>query len=125
LRAENNPLTEVHPTVFRPWGRYCVLEEGPRFKIKRIVVQPGARLSLQMHHHRSEHWVVLEGTALVEIGGEERVLVENQSVDIPKTTAHRLFNPGKVPLEIIEVQSGPYLGEDDIVRYQDTYGRGG
>ncbi len=125
LRAENNPLTEVHPTVQRPWGRYCVLEEGPRFKIKRIVVLPGARLSQQMHHHRSEHWVVLEGTALVEIGGQERVLVENQSVDIPKTTTHRLFNPGKVPLEIIEVQSGPYLGEDDIVRYQDTYGRGG
>lgn len=125
LRAEGNPLTEVHPTVHRPWGTYCVLEEGPRFKIKRIVVLPGARLSQQMHHHRSEHWVVMEGTALVEIGGEERVLVENQSVDIPKTTSHRLFNPGKVPLEIIEVQSGPYLGEDDIVRFQDTYGRGG
>ena len=125
LRAEGNPLTEAHPTVHRPWGTYCVLEEGPRFKIKRIVVLPGARLSQQMHHHRSEHWVVMEGTALVEIGGEERVLVEGQSVDIPKTSSHRLFNPGKVPLEIIEIQSGPYLGEDDIVRFQDTYGRGG
>lgn len=123
LKDEGSTLVESHPTVRRPWGSYCVLEEGPRFKIKRLVVLPGARLSQQMHHHRSEHWVVVEGTAVVEVNGEERVLVENQSVDIPKTATHRLANPGKVPLEIIEIQSGPYLGEDDIVRFDDVYGR--
>ena len=123
LKEEGSSLVESHPTVRRPWGSYCVLEEGPRFKIKRIEVLPGARLSLQMHHHRSEHWVVVEGTAVVEVGGKETLLVENQSIDIPKTTSHRLSNPGKVPLEIIEIQSGPYLGEDDIVRFEDVYGR--
>ena len=123
LRAEGSPLVESHPTVHRPWGSYCVLEEGPRYKMKRIVVFPGAQLSSQMHHHRSEHWVVVDGTALVEVDGVERVMVENQSVDIPKTAMHRLANPGKVPLEIIEIQSGPYLEEDDIVRFDDVYGR--
>jgi mannose-1-phosphate guanylyltransferase/mannose-6-phosphate isomerase len=123
LKAEGSPLVESHLTVRRPWGSYSVLEEGPHYKIKRIEVLPSARLSLQMHHHRSEHWVVVSGTALVEIGGEERILVENQAVDIKKATTHRLANPGKVALEIIEIQSGPYLEEDDIVRFDDVYGR--
>ncbi len=123
LKAQKSQLVESHLTVKRPWGSYSVLEEGQFYKIKRIEVLPGARLSLQMHHHRSEHWVVISGTALVEIGGEERLLVENQAVDIGKATTHRLANPGKVPLEIIEIQSGPYLEEDDIVRFDDVYGR--
>jgi mannose-1-phosphate guanylyltransferase/mannose-6-phosphate isomerase len=123
LKSQGSQLVESHLTVKRPWGSYCVLEEGPSYKIKRIEVLPGARLSLQMHHHRSEHWVVVSGTAEVEIGGVQRLLVENQAVDIAKATTHRLANPGKVPLEIIEIQSGPYLEEDDIVRFDDVYGR--
>ncbi|MDD4952337.1 MAG: phosphomannose isomerase type II C-terminal cupin domain, partial [Desulfovibrionaceae bacterium] len=116
-------LVESHPTVERPWGSYCVLEEGPHYKIKRIRVNAGARLSSQMHHHRTEHWVVVHGTAVVEVAGVERTLVENQSIDIPKTSVHRLGNPGKVSLDIIEIQTGPYLGEDDIIRFDDVYGR--
>lgn len=123
LKAEQSPLVESHPTVVRPWGSYSVLEEGPHYKIKRIQVNPGARLSSQMHHHRSEHWVVVDGTAEIEVDGEVRVMVENQSIDIPKASQHRLANPGKVPLNIIEIQSGPYLEEDDIVRFDDVYGR--
>lgn len=123
LRAQGSPLVEAHVTVRRPWGSYTVLEEGPGYKIKRIEVLPGARLSLQMHHHRSEHWVVIAGTAGVRVGEDSFLLAENQSVDIPKTTLHRLSNPGKVPVEIIEIQSGPYLEEDDIVRFDDEYGR--
>ncbi|MBI5518789.1 MAG: mannose-1-phosphate guanylyltransferase/mannose-6-phosphate isomerase [Desulfovibrio sp.] len=123
LKSQGSQLVESHLTVKRPWGSYSVLEEGPHYKIKRIEVLPGARLSLQMHHHRSEHWVVVSGTAMVEIGGVEQLLVENQAVDIAKATTHRLANPGKVPLEIIEIQSGPYLEEDDIVRFDDVYGR--
>ncbi|WP_250645496.1 mannose-1-phosphate guanylyltransferase/mannose-6-phosphate isomerase [Salidesulfovibrio onnuriiensis] len=123
LKAQGSALVESHPLVNRPWGSYIVLEEGPGYKIKRIEVVPGARLSSQMHHHRSEHWVVIQGTAEVEVGGKEQILVENQSVDILKATQHRLGNPGKVPLEIIEIQSGPYLEEDDIVRFEDVYGR--
>jgi mannose-1-phosphate guanylyltransferase / mannose-6-phosphate isomerase len=123
LKAEKSTLVEAHVTVRRPWGSYTVLEEGQFYKIKRIMVHPGARLSLQMHHHRSEHWVVIKGTALVQVGEKEMVVVENQSVDIPKTFMHRLSNPGRVPVEIIEIQSGPYLEEDDIVRYDDVYGR--
>lgn len=123
LKDEGSQLVESHPTVVRPWGSYCVLEEGPHYKIKRIQVNPGARLSSQMHHHRSEHWVVVDGTAEVEVDFETIVMVENQSVDIPKASQHRLANPGKVPLEIIEIQSGPYLEEDDIVRFDDVYGR--
>ncbi len=125
LKAEGSPLVSAHVTVRRPWGSYTVLEEGPHYKIKRIVVNPGAVLSLQKHHHRSEHWVVISGTAMVLVGEEERLLTENQSVDIPKTSLHRLGNPGKVPVEIIEIQSGPYLEEDDIVRFEDVYGRTG
>lgn len=123
LVAQGSQLVEAHVTVRRPWGSYTVLEEGPGYKIKRIEVLPGARLSLQMHHHRSEHWVVIAGTAEVQLGERVFLLAENQSVDIPKTTGHRLSNPGKVPVEIIEIQSGPYLEEDDIVRYDDVYGR--
>jgi len=123
LKSEGSKLVESHPTVIRPWGSYSVLEEGPHYKIKRIQVNPGARLSSQMHHHRSEHWVVVDGTAEVEVDREPRILVENQSVDIPKASQHRLANPGKVSLNIIEIQSGPYLEEDDIVRFDDVYGR--
>jgi len=123
LKAENSSLVEAHVTVRRPWGSYTVLEEGQFYKIKRITVHPGARLSLQMHHHRSEHWVVIKGTAMVQVDEREMIVVENQSVDIPKASKHRLSNPGRVPVEIIEIQSGPYLEEDDIVRFDDVYGR--
>ncbi|WP_375508996.1 cupin domain-containing protein, partial [uncultured Caballeronia sp.] len=102
---------------------YDSVDNGDRFQVKRIVVKPGARLSLQMHHHRAEHWVVVRGTALVTRGQEEFILAENESVYIPVGVQHRLENPGKMPLEIIEVQSGTYLGEDDIVRFDDKYGR--
>ncbi len=109
--------------VQRPWGWYDSVDEGPRFKVKRIMVKPGASLSLQMHHHRAEHWIVVKGTAEVTVGETVRLVTENQSTYIPLGQKHRLANPGKVPLEIIEVQSGSYLGEDDIVRFEDTYGR--
>jgi mannose-1-phosphate guanylyltransferase/mannose-6-phosphate isomerase len=123
LKSQGSKLVEAHVTVRRPWGSYTVLEGGPGYKIKRIEVPPAGRLSLQMHHHRTEHWVVVSGTALVQLGEEERLLTENQSIDIPKGTLHRLSNPGKLPVEIIEIQSGPYLEEDDIVRFDDVYGR--
>ena len=110
--------------VIRPWGSYQTTDTGDRFQTKRIVVKPGARLSLQKHHHRSEHWVVVSGTAEVTIDGEVSLLQENQSTYIPAGTPHRLSNPGKVPLHLIEVQCGPYLGEDDIIRIEDEYGRG-
>ena len=100
------------------------MDRGDRFQTKRIIVKPGAKLSLQKHHHRSEHWVVVTGTAQVTVGDETRLLQENESTFIPAGTAHRLANPGKVPLHLIEVQCGPYLGEDDIVRLDDEYGRG-
>jgi len=112
-----------HRKVQRPWGFYDSVDSGERFQVKRIVVKPGARLSLQMHHHRAEHWVVVRGTALVTRGDEQFLLSENQSTYIPLGVTHRLENPGKTPLEIIEVQSGCYLGEDDIVRFDDQYGR--
>ncbi|MBF0285248.1 MAG: mannose-1-phosphate guanylyltransferase/mannose-6-phosphate isomerase [Magnetococcales bacterium] len=123
LKSRGSALAVLHSTVQRPWGSYTVLEEGPGYKIKRIMVKPGARLSLQMHHHRSEHWVVVAGTARVINGDEEIHLAENESTYIPKARRHRLENPGMIPLQIIEVQSGPYLGEDDIVRFEDGYGR--
>ena len=116
-------LTETHVTVARPWGSYTVLESGPRYKIKRIVVQPGCKLSLQMHHHRAEHWVVIAGTARVTLGEEERYLTEDQSTYVPPTVIHRLENPGRIPLQLIEVQTGSYLEEDDLVRREDVYGR--
>lgn len=112
-----------HVRVYRPWGSYQTTDESARFKVKRIIVNPGASLSLQMHHHRAEHWVVVKGTAVVTRGEDELVLTEDQSVYIPLGTKHRLVNPGVIPLEIIEVQTGSYLGEDDIVRFSDVYGR--
>lgn len=112
-----------HRKVFRPWGHYDSIDNGDRFQVKRITVKPGERLSLQMHHHRAEHWIVVRGTAKVTCGDKELILSENQSTFIPLGTKHRLENPGKVDLEIIEVQSGAYLGEDDIVRFDDAYGR--
>jgi mannose-1-phosphate guanylyltransferase/mannose-6-phosphate isomerase len=114
----------LHRQVHRPWGWYDSIDSGPRFQVKRIMVKPGASLSLQKHHHRAEHWVVVSGTAEVTNGDKVILLSENQSTYIPLGRVHRLANPGKVPLEIIEVQSGSYLGEDDIVRYDDSYGRG-
>ncbi len=113
-----------HSTVYRPWGCYTVLEEQPRYQMKRITVNPGAKLSLQMHHHRYEHWVVVSGTARVTNGDSVILLHENQSTYIPAGTVHRLENPGVIALDLIEVQIGSYLGEDDIVRYEDVYGRG-
>jgi len=118
-REEKN----LHRKVHRPWGWYDSIDEGPRFKVKRIQVNPKASLSLQMHHHRAEHWIVVKGTAEIINGEQTLVLTENQSTYIPLGHKHRLTNPGTIPLEIIEVQSGSYLGEDDIVRYEDTFGR--
>jgi mannose-1-phosphate guanylyltransferase / mannose-6-phosphate isomerase len=114
----------LHRQVHRPWGWYDSIDSGPRFQVKRILVKPGASLSLQKHHHRAEHWIVVSGTAEVTNGDKVILLTENQSTYIPLGQVHRLANPGKVPLEIIEVQSGSYLGEDDIVRFEDSYGRG-
>jgi mannose-1-phosphate guanylyltransferase len=125
LKTAGHPAYDVHSTVIRPWGSYTVLEEGERFKIKRIVVTPGASLSLQKHHHRSEHWVVVSGRAKVVNGSQEFMLETNQSTYIEKEQKHRLENPTNAPLVIIEVQSGDYLGEDDIVRFDDIYGRSG
>ncbi|MDZ7812117.1 MAG: mannose-1-phosphate guanylyltransferase/mannose-6-phosphate isomerase [Ideonella sp.] len=113
----------LHRKVHRPWGWYDSIDTGPRFQVKRIMVRPGASLSLQMHHHRAEHWIVVTGTAEVTCGEKKILLTENQSTYIPLGEVHRLANPGRVDLEIIEVQSGSYLGEDDIVRFEDTYGR--
>jgi mannose-1-phosphate guanylyltransferase/mannose-6-phosphate isomerase len=112
-----------HRKVHRPWGWYDSIDEGHRFKVKRIQVKPKASLSLQKHHHRAEHWVVVKGTAEITNGDKTFLLTENRSTYIPLGEVHRLANPGTIPLEIIEVQSGSYLGEDDIVRYEDTYGR--
>lgn len=123
LKAKGRIEAEEHRTIYRPWGEYTILEEGPRYKIKRIVVKPGERLSLQMHYHRSEHWIVVSGTAKVAIGDREIFIHENESAYVPKSTSHRLENPGKVALELIEVQNGEYVGEDDIERFDDIYGR--
>ena len=123
LEAQGRSEKTLHRKVHRPWGWYDSIDAGPRFQVKRILVKPGASLSLQMHHHRAEHWIVVSGTAEVTNGNQVMVLSENQSTYIPLGQTHRLANPGKVPLEIIEVQSGSYLGEDDIVRFEDTYGR--
>ncbi len=123
LKAEGHEAHKIHATVNRPWGTYTVLEEGPKFKIKRIAVKPGASLSLQMHHHRSEHWIVVSGMARVVNGQQELFVNTNESTYIPAGHKHRLENPGMLPLVMIEVQSGEYLGEDDIVRFEDVYGR--
>jgi mannose-1-phosphate guanylyltransferase/mannose-6-phosphate isomerase len=123
LNTRGRVESETHRRVFRPWGSYEGVDRGERFQVKRIVVNPGASLSLQMHYHRAEHWIVVSGTARVVNGDTTILLSENQSTYIPLGTLHRLENPGKVPLEMIEVQSGSYLGEDDIVRFEDNYGR--
>ena len=123
LESQNREEKNLHRKVARPWGWYDSVDEGERFKVKRIQVKPGASLSLQMHHHRAEHWIVVKGIAEITNGDKVITLNENQSTYIPQGQTHRLANPGKTPLEIIEVQSGSYLGEDDIVRFEDTYGR--
>ncbi|KAF1695618.1 mannose-1-phosphate guanylyltransferase/mannose-6-phosphate isomerase [Pseudoxanthomonas jiangsuensis] len=123
LKRDGRGEAVLHRKVYRPWGAYDSIDTGDRFQVKRITVKPGAALSLQMHHHRAEHWIVVRGTAKVTRGEEVLLLSENQSTYIPLGVQHRLENPGKVPLELIEVQSGSYLGEDDIVRFEDVYGR--
>ena len=123
LQATNRIELALHRKVHRPWGWYDSIDEGGRFKVKRIQVKPGASLSLQKHHHRAEHWIVVKGTAEINNGSKVFLLTENQSTYIPLGEVHRLANPGSIPLEIIEVQSGSYLGEDDIVRFEDNYGR--
>ncbi|MDD4600806.1 Alginate biosynthesis protein AlgA [bioreactor metagenome] len=123
LKLRGRIEADEHTTVYRPWGFYTVLGSGLGYKMKKIVVNPGETLSLQMHYHRSEHWIVTGGTAKVTIGDVEQMVHENESVFVPQTTKHRLENPGKLPLQIIEVQNGSYLGEDDIVRFNDQYGR--
>jgi mannose-1-phosphate guanylyltransferase / mannose-6-phosphate isomerase len=123
LVRESCEEVDALPTVHRPWGNFTSLHNGHRVQVKHIVVKPGGKLSLQMHHHRAEHWIVVQGTAKIRRGDEETILTEDQSTYIPLGTAHRLENPGKIPLHLIEVQSGSYLGEDDIVRLEDSYGR--
>jgi mannose-1-phosphate guanylyltransferase/mannose-6-phosphate isomerase len=123
LSRQQREEQNLHRKVHRPWGWYDSIDTGERFQVKRIGVKPGASLSLQKHHHRAEHWIVVRGTAEVTCGDKKILLTENQSTYIPLGEVHRLANPGKVWLEIIEVQSGSYLGEDDIVRFEDSYGR--
>jgi mannose-1-phosphate guanylyltransferase/mannose-6-phosphate isomerase len=123
LKRDGHTEGMVHRKVYRPWGWYDGVDGGERFQVKRIMVKPGGKLSLQMHHHRAEHWIVVRGTARVTKGDEVFLLSENQSTYIPLGVTHRLENPGQVSLEMIEVQSGSYLGEDDIVRFEDLYGR--
>ena len=124
-KLNDNQISEgqKHLKVYRPWGHYSSVVEESRWQVKLIYVKPGEKLSLQMHHHRSEHWIVVNGTAKVEINDEVEFLCENQSTYIPLGEKHRLSNPGKIPLILIEVQSGSYVGEDDIVRLEDKYGR--
>ena len=123
LQKSNRKEAQQHVRSYRPWGYFETLSVGPRFQVKLLHVEPGQRLSLQMHHHRSEHWVVVQGTATVEIDGAEKLVRENESVYIVATQWHRLANPGKVPLRLIEVQTGTYFGEDDIIRSDDVYRR--
>lgn len=123
LKAEGRPEWEIHREVYRPWGMFDSIDQGDRYQVKRITVKPGAKLSVQMHHHRAEHWVIVSGSAKVTNGDKTFLLSENESTYIPIGVVHALENPGKVDLEIIEIQSGTYLGEDDIVRFEDVYGR--
>jgi mannose-1-phosphate guanylyltransferase/mannose-1-phosphate guanylyltransferase/mannose-6-phosphate isomerase len=123
LKASGRTEHQVHPRVYRPWGWYEGIDVGERFQVKRIMVKPGEKLSLQMHHHRAEHWVVVSGSAMITVDNVTKLYTENESTYIPIGSTHRLENPGKLPLHLIEVQSGSYLGEDDIVRFEDTYGR--
>jgi mannose-1-phosphate guanylyltransferase / mannose-6-phosphate isomerase len=123
LKAHNYRAGVEHRRIYRPWGYYQDVDSAARYRVKRIVVKPGSKLSLQKHFHRSEHWVVVKGTAEVTLGSDVRTVHENESIYIPIGSVHRLANPGKIPLELIEVQVGSYLGEDDIVRMADVYGR--
>jgi mannose-1-phosphate guanylyltransferase/mannose-6-phosphate isomerase len=123
LKTQNHRAAVEHCRIYRPWGYYQDVDIAPRYRVKRIVVKPGSKLSLQKHFHRSEHWVVVTGTAEVTLGDDVRIVHENESVYIPIGSIHRLANPGKIPLELVEVQVGSYLGEDDIVRIDDVYGR--
>jgi mannose-1-phosphate guanylyltransferase/mannose-6-phosphate isomerase len=125
LKLKNDQRSELdtHLKVYRPWGAYESIDSSERFQVKRITVKPGEKLSLQKHHHRAEHWIVVNGTARVTCGEKQFLLAENESTYIPIGEIHRLENPGKIPLELIEVQSGTYLGEDDIERFDDKYGR--
>jgi mannose-1-phosphate guanylyltransferase/mannose-6-phosphate isomerase len=123
LRRDNRREASEHRRVYRPWGYYQGVDAGPRYQVKRIIVNPGSKLSLQKHHHRAEHWVVVKGAAEVTVNGDTKIAHENESVYLPIGSMHRLANPGKIPLELIEVQVGSYLGEDDIVRYEDVYNR--
>ncbi len=124
LKAQNRREAVEHRRIYRPWGYYQGIDVGGRYQVKRIVVKPDARLSLQKHFHRAEHWVVVRGTAEVTVGEKVQTVHENESVYIPIGAMHRLANPGKIPVELIEVQVGSYLGEDDIQRFDDVYGRG-
>jgi len=123
LNKQKRSEGTAHRKIYRPWGSYDAIDAGHRFQVKRITVKPGEKLSLQMHHHRTEHWVVVSGTAKVRIGENTQLVAENESVFIPIATVHSLENPGKVNLELIEIQTGSYLGEDDIIRLEDKYGR--
>jgi mannose-1-phosphate guanylyltransferase/mannose-6-phosphate isomerase len=123
LKKERRREAIEHRRIYRPWGYYQGVDVGPRHQVKRIVVNPGSKLSLQKHHHRSEHWVVVKGTAEVTVGDDVRPVHENESIYVPIGARHRLANPGKIPLELIEVQVGSYLGEDDIIRFDDVYHR--
>jgi len=123
LKKDKRNEPDIHKKVYRPWGNYETIDISERFQVKRLTVKPGEKLSAQKHHHRAEHWVIVKGTAVVTRGEEEILVKEDESVYIPLGTLHRLYNPGKIPLEIVEVQSGSYLGEDDIVRFDDIYGR--
>ncbi|PUE17959.1 mannose-1-phosphate guanylyltransferase/mannose-6-phosphate isomerase [Limnohabitans sp. WS1] len=123
IKANQRTEHQIHREVYRPWGKYDSVDAGGRYQVKRITVLPGAKLSVQMHHHRAEHWIVVSGTARVTLDGQEHLLTENQSIYLPLGSVHALENPGKIALELIEVQVGSYLGEDDIVRFEDRYGR--
>jgi mannose-1-phosphate guanylyltransferase/mannose-6-phosphate isomerase len=123
LRKRGRSEADNHLRVFRPWGSFENLVAGERFQVKLIVVKPGGILSRQMHHHRSEHWILVRGTARVTLAGDTRIVREDESVYIPLGAVHRVENPGRIPLELIEIQTGSYLGEDDIVRFDDVYGR--
>ena len=123
LKTDSRSEWQLHREVYRPWGKYDSIDNGNRYQVKRITVKPGEKLSVQMHHHRAEHWIVVSGSAKVTNGDKVFLLSENESTFIPVGVIHALENPGKVDLELIEVQSGSYLGEDDIVRFEDQYGR--
>lgn len=123
LKDKGRKEVSENVTMYRPWGSYTILAEGPGYKVKRIEIKPGGKLSLQMHYHRSEHWTVISGTGKCTLGEKTVIFRENESTYIPIGVKHRLENPGKIPLSIIEVQNGKYLGEDDIVRFDDVYGR--